>query len=80
MLPKGTLEILAMLENGPRYFNELARIKVGSKPINRRTLASRLRMLEREELVIRVVDNSRPPRVRYELTNRGRMFLGFLKP
>lgn len=75
LLPKGTFEILVELTKGQKRFSHLAHVKVGSKPINRHTLTSRLKMLEKEKLVIRTVKNGRPPNVLYSLTERGYLLL-----
>jgi DNA-binding HxlR family transcriptional regulator len=79
VLPKGTFEILTALEKGPRRFYELALTRVGLKTINRRTLAERLKMLEEDGLVGRVVIDSRPPFAKYSLTERGQRLLALMK-
>jgi DNA-binding HxlR family transcriptional regulator len=69
---KWTAVIIHDLSEGPRRFSELERACPGISP---RTLAERLRALEREELVVRRSYAETPPRVEYELTQRGAALL-----
>jgi DNA-binding HxlR family transcriptional regulator len=74
-LPKGVKEILRSIEKGPKRFNQLAAIKVGSSRINRRTLSNRLLILEEEGMIRREIRNERPPHVFYTITDQGRRAL-----
>lgn len=62
------LLIVRDLTGGPRRFGELAR----SVRANSRTLSHRLRRLEAEGIVRRTAYPEIPPRVEYELTDKGR--------
>src|SRR3982750_2213786 len=53
---------------GPRRFSELERACPGISP---RTLSERLRVLEEEAIVARQSYPESPPRVEYELTQKG---------
>ncbi len=61
------LLILRDLSAGPRRFRDLER-SVETSP---RTLTARLRNMEAQGLIIRRVFAEIPPRVEYELTNKG---------
>lgn len=65
---KWTLLLLRDLAAGPCRFTELQRSLEGISP---RTLALRLRALEQEGVVERREYPESPPRVEYELTDRG---------
>src|SRR5918912_1050562 len=65
---KWTAVIVHDLSEGPRRFSELERACPGISP---RTLSERLRHLEEEELVVRHSYAETPPRVEYELTEKG---------
>jgi len=66
---KWSTEILLVLHSVPSAgFEDLRRGLPGISP---RILSSKLKGLEREGLVRREIVDSRPPRVRYELTDRG---------
>ena len=69
---KWTAVILHDLSEGPRRFTELEHACAGISP---RTLADRLRTLEHEEIVVRRSYAESPPRVEYELTEKGRALL-----
>lgn len=69
---KWTVLIVHDLSEGPRRFTELEHSCAGISP---RTLAERLRWLEAEEIVIRRSYAESPPRVEYELTEKGRALL-----
>jgi len=69
---KWTALIVHDLSEGPRRFSELERACPGISP---RTLSERLRVLEEEELVLRQSYPESPPRVEYELTQRGEALL-----
>jgi DNA-binding HxlR family transcriptional regulator len=66
---KWSVSIVAVLEDGPRRFNEITR-RVGD--ISHRVLTRKLRDLEREGYVSRTVYPERPPKVEYQLTPLGR--------
>ncbi len=65
---KWTVLIVHDLTEGPRRFTELEHACAGISP---RTLAERLRWLEAEEIVVRRSYAESPPRVEYELTDKG---------
>ena len=75
---KGVEEILVELRNGPKRFNQLARIRVERSKINRRTLSERLRELELAGLIIRSVQKARPPYPIYEITDNGKEVLDLI--
>ena len=66
---KWTALIIYDLGGAKRRFRELEQLCVG---ISSRTLAERLRTLEREGIVRRHSYPESPPRVEYELTDKGR--------
>jgi DNA-binding HxlR family transcriptional regulator len=65
---KWTALLIHDLSEGPRRFSELERACPGISP---RTLSERLRALEHEGLVVRRSYAEVPPRVEYELSERG---------
>ena len=65
---KWTALLVHDLSEGPRRFSELERSCRGISP---RTLSERLRALENEGLVVRHSYAEVPPRVEYELTEKG---------
>ena len=69
---KWTALLVHDLSEGPRRFSELEHSCAGISP---RTLSERLRALEDEELVVRRSYAESPPRVEYELTDKGRALL-----
>jgi DNA-binding HxlR family transcriptional regulator len=69
---KWTALLIYDLAGGTRRFRELEHLSVG---ISSRTLAERLRALEREGIVRRRSYPESPPRVEYELTDKGRALL-----
>jgi DNA-binding HxlR family transcriptional regulator len=69
---KWTAVIVHDLSEGPRRFSELERACPGISP---RTLSERLDTLERESLVHRESYPESPPRVEYELSDKGRALL-----
>ncbi|MDH5333698.1 MAG: helix-turn-helix transcriptional regulator [Thermoleophilia bacterium] len=69
---KWTVLIVHDLSEGPRRFTELEHSCAGISP---RTLAERLRSLEAEGMVLRRSYAESPPRVEYELTDKGRALL-----
>ena len=64
-----TLLVLRDLAAGPCRFTQLERSLCGISP---RTLSQRLRVLEEEGVIARVVYPEAPPRVEYRLTSKGR--------
>jgi DNA-binding HxlR family transcriptional regulator len=69
---KWTALLVHDLSEGPRRFTELENACAGISP---RTLSERLRALEELEIVERTSYAERPPRVEYELTEKGRGLL-----
>ena len=69
---KWTPLIVHDLSEGPRRFMELEHACPGISP---RTLSERLDMLERQDVLIRRSYPESPPRVEYELTEKGRAAL-----
>jgi len=69
---KWTALLIYDLAGGTRRFRELENLSPG---ISSRTLAERLRALEREGIVRRRSYPESPPRVEYELTDKGRALL-----
>jgi len=65
---KWTALLVHDLSEGPRRFSQLERSCSGISP---RTLAERLRALEQEGIVARHSYPESPPRVEYELTEKG---------
>ena len=73
---KWTALLVHDLSEGPRRFSELERSCQGISP---RTLAERLRALEHEGIVERRSYPESPPRVEYELTDKGRALLPIIR-
>ena len=69
---KWSVQIVALLGDGPLRFSELRRAIEG---ISQRMLTLTLRGLERDGLVTRTVFPEIPPRVEYELTRLGKTLL-----
>ncbi|HEY5921821.1 MAG TPA: helix-turn-helix domain-containing protein [Kofleriaceae bacterium] len=69
---KWSVQIVALLGDGPMRFSELRRAIEG---ISQRMLTLTLRGLERDGLVTRTVFPEIPPRVDYELTRLGNTLL-----
>jgi DNA-binding HxlR family transcriptional regulator len=69
---KWTPLIVHDLSEGPRRFMQLEHACPGISP---RTLSERLDMLEQEGVVIRRSYPESPPRVEYELTDKGKALL-----
>lgn len=65
---KWTFVILRDLFSGPKRFGELEKSLKGISP---RTLSLRLKELENEEIIKRVIYSSIPPHVEYFLTEKG---------
>lgn len=66
---KWTAVILAHLKESPRRFSELRRLM---PDISEKMLTQRLRAMEAEGIVSRVVLADTPPHVEYDLTDAGR--------
>ena len=64
------------LSEGPRRFTELEHSCAGISP---RTLSERLRALEHEGIVARQSYAESPPRVEYELTDKGEALLPIIE-
>ncbi len=73
---KWTPLIVHDLSEGARRFMQLEHACPGISP---RTLSERLDMLERQGIVIRRSYPESPPRVEYELTEKGRALLPIIK-
>jgi DNA-binding HxlR family transcriptional regulator len=73
---KWTALLIYDLAQGTRRFRELEHSCAG---ISTRTLAERLRALEREGVVRRRSYPESPPRVEYELTDKGRDLLPIIR-
>ncbi|WP_047152093.1 winged helix-turn-helix transcriptional regulator [Aneurinibacillus tyrosinisolvens] len=65
---KWTFLVLRDLFHGPRRFGELQRSLKGISP---RTLSLRLKELEEEGIILRVIYSEIPPHVEYSLTEKG---------
>jgi DNA-binding HxlR family transcriptional regulator len=73
---KWTALIVHDLSEGPRRFTQLEHACHGISP---RTLSERLHMLEQEGLVVRRSYPESPPRVEYELTDKGEALLPIIE-
>ena len=69
---KWSFLIFAVLEDGPKRFNEIRRL-VGD--ISHQVLTAKLRELERDGYISRKVYASKAPKVEYRLTKLGRSVL-----
>jgi DNA-binding HxlR family transcriptional regulator len=69
---KWTALLVHDLSEGPRRFSELEHACPGISP---RTLSERLRWLELEGIIVRRSYAESPPRVEYELTEKGTALL-----
>lgn len=69
---KWTVLLVHELSEGPRRFTQIEHSCPGISP---RTLAERLRWLEAEGIVVRRSYAESPPRVEYELTDKGQALL-----
>ena len=74
---KWTLQVLALLEERTHRFNELQRRLDG---VSHRMLATTLRQLERDGMLIRTVHATVPPKVEYTLTGLGRQLHALMSP
>jgi DNA-binding HxlR family transcriptional regulator len=73
---KWTPLIIHDLSEGPRRFMELEHSCPGISP---RTLSERLDMLEQQGVVLRRSYPESPPRVEYELTDKGKALLPIIR-
>ncbi len=73
---KWTPLIIHDLSEGPRRFKELEHSCPGISP---RTLSERLDMLEEQGVLVRRSYPESPPRVEYELTDKGRALLPIIR-
>jgi DNA-binding HxlR family transcriptional regulator len=73
---KWTAVLVHDLSEGPRRFTELEHSCRGISP---RTLSERLRALEQERIVVRRSYTESPPRVEYELTQKGEDLLPIIE-
>jgi DNA-binding HxlR family transcriptional regulator len=73
---KWTALIVHDLSEGPRRFSELEHACPGISP---RTLSERLHMLEEQGICLRASYPESPPRVEYELTDKGRSMLPIIE-
>ena len=73
---KWTALIVHDLSEGPRRFTELEHACPGISP---RTLSERLDMLERQGVLMRWSYPESPPRVEYQLTEKGRALLPVIR-
>jgi DNA-binding HxlR family transcriptional regulator len=73
---KWTALLVHDLSEGPRRFSELEHSCAGISP---RTLSERLRALEQEGIVVRRSFPESPPRVEYELTEKGQSLLPIIE-
>lgn len=74
---KWTLQVLALLDARTHRFNELQRRLDG---VSHRMLATTLRQLERDGMLIRTVHPTVPPKVEYTLTPLGRQLHALMHP
>ncbi len=70
------LLLVEALLGGPRRFNQLQDDVVG---IASNTLSARLKLLEREGIVVARPYSARPPRFTYQLTGKGSELAGVLR-
>lgn len=68
--------LLYLLNEGKLRYNELKKRLIG---ISERMLISKLKELEQDGLVIRIVHQQVPPKVEYELTDLGRSLKKILR-
>ena len=73
---KWTPLIVHDISEGPRRFMQLEHACPGISP---RTLSERLDMLERQGILVRRSYPESPPRVEYELTEKGRALLPIIR-
>ncbi len=69
---KWSVLVIGLLDTGPKRFSEIRRTIEG---VSQRMLTLTLRNLERDGLVARTVQPTKPPRVDYALTPLGRTLI-----
>jgi DNA-binding HxlR family transcriptional regulator len=76
---RGTMEILCTFccSHKKVRFNELSKL---FKHVSTKTLASRLRELEKEGILTRTAYNEIPPRVEYSMTQKGQSLVEAVLP
>lgn len=74
---KWSLTILGSLSSGSQRFSELHAAIPG---ISQRMLTMTLRSLERDGMVLRFIQPTVPPRVDYDLSERGHSLIDALRP
>ena len=67
---KGATEVLRELERGPKRFSEV--VSILGTIVVRRTIARRLKELEKAGLIERQITEERPPHSIYMLTKKGK--------
>lgn len=67
--------LIGQLVSGAKTFGELETVLAGISP---RTLSARLVKLEEDKIITRQQYNARPPRYRYELTEKGSALIHIL--
>lgn len=77
VMGKWQMIIVLSLKDGALRFGEIKRV-IGD--VTQRVLTENLRGLERDGYLIRTVQAGPPVAVSYELTDRGRDLLGYVKP
>jgi len=65
---KWTPLLIGQLVSGQKTFSELELVLSGISP---RTLSARLNMLQKDEIIVKKKYNARPPRYKYQLTDKG---------
>ena len=73
---KWTMLIVRELLSGPKRTMELLN---GLFPISSRTLVGRLRVMEKDRLIVRTVFGGNPPHIEYALTKRGMLLIPLLE-
>jgi DNA-binding HxlR family transcriptional regulator len=75
---KWAVQILWVLEiQKDMIFNEMSRFLTG---ISTRSLSETLKVLEKHELITRIIEETRPPKVHYSLSEKGRGFIELAMP
>jgi len=76
---KWTDKILHSLKERPKRFNTLMEtLSSSNKKISSKALADRLKDLEKQELIAREIQNSRPPFSIYKITSKGEKALNYV--
>jgi len=74
---KWTIEIVTILERGPRRYNQLVRDL--DAPVAPKVITRVLRRLAEEKVIVRELVDGSPPGVEYRLTPFGRSLLAMLE-